>query len=508
MRIFITILMFAWLNNLLAQDNGYKSYNFISESYSAELIDSVWPTEEGYIALADHFEQTGIAESVVMILDSERSVLDTLYIPYGGYTGQHSMLKINNNKFLTYGSFYPYGSWDRYGFLCMTDAELNILFLNVVEPEESEENVQIFDVVLNEEGTLDVVVDRHLGEEYHNKSLMRIDTEGNTLFTIELEDDYIYTYFGNHFPTDDGNFIMTTRHERPPGSDGSAARVFKSTYEGEILWEVDSIISTGTISSCQPYVQPLDEEHFVLFWCKDSLVAPVGTYLGSNVNMLVFDYDGNQVEEKYLFSPEFYYILNTRVASDGQILIAGVRGGGPPYYAWFAKMNADLEFTEEYNGYVPSTRNTDLLQRAVGFDVNETPDGGLIGSGLCWEALEDGSDVQQDGFTVKIGPDGCWNPDCDDGVIISSVREPVTEEVPPLSVYPNPTADAFTVRLPFVPTQTADYVLYSPSGEQAAAGKLREQETRLSAANLAPGIYFLRVNAPDYVAKVKLVVLP
>ncbi len=479
-------------------NQGYKTYDSLENLPSAEFIEGIFPKAEGYIALSlSAYGPLGnlTKNSVLLNMDNDRNVIDTIHLPLGGNLGSHYLLKINNNKFLACGGFIPpdaISSNERHAFYAIVDGDLNLLFYNEIEPDENTQFVQITSALLTQEGNLDLNITKGGYAEFSDKILRRIDIEGNTIFDLEIQDDWTYTDFGNHFQTSDGNFIMATTHEPATGNSYSHVRIFKSTYEGEIIWETNNIVSTGAADICdEPFIHPLPNDHTLLIFCRDSLTTPFGLHKNTNVNFLIYDADGNEVEERYLLRTSFIFVYNIRMAENGDLLLAGTGFDDHPLHAWFARVNSDLEFVFEAWVYVPSTYQTDLWERCFGYDFNETPDGGYIGSGLGWEALPDGSDVQQDGFTVKFDADGCWNPDCIDPVISSDLRIEVFTPAREVKVYPNPASGSITLDTDF--GSGGRVAVYSATGQQVMYTEPSGSRPTLDISDLASGMYFVHL---------------
>ncbi len=63
-----------------------------------------------------------------------------------------------------------------------------------------------------------------------------------------------------------------------------------------------------------------------------------------------------------------------------------------------------------------------------------------------------------------------------------------------MSVYPNPTTNNVTLKIPDLDSENLSYQIYDITGKQISEAKISKSETEISLENLNASIYFLNIN--------------
>ncbi len=128
--------------------------------------------------------------------------------------------------------------------------------------------------------------------------------------------------------------------------------------------------------------------------------------------------------------------------------------------------------------------------------VHEDKDGGiLIGGKICYlfDTIGYPDGYKASGFLLKLDKDGCYNGDCDGGILLDA-KDPLVSSGLDYKLYPNPVSDVLNIEF----TESSSYelrVMTSDGKVQYAEKSVRDAKKEIETKSWPEGIYFILIKS-------------
>ncbi|SEQ46139.1 T9SS type A sorting domain-containing protein [Neolewinella agarilytica] len=345
-------------------------------------------------------------------------------------------------------------------------------------------------------------------------SLTFYDTGTGEDTTISYRGDYGYPQPGEIKTLANGEILMAfgarDYSSQPPGEERGILQ--KISANGKLLWSKP--IYPGRTFDFQPTILPLPNGDIAYGWTKDSfsLSRPPRFYDTDPVAIFFLDSLG-EFKSRTMLGPVQGQLNNLELLPGGDILGMGWKGmivepGVPGRVGWVFRLSPNGEKIWERLITYPGSTSTYLSF----YDAVETPSGDILLAGV-----RDIEEFNYGSWLVKLGADGCYDPDDCGGVKdtiviyeeVVDIKTPEVIEVG-LDIFPNPTKERFTVQLPsgHETAGSKSLSLFDVSGREVYRQSYvsGEQLTISVDDKWSAGVYLVKLETPLGVAQGKVII--
>jgi hypothetical protein len=341
--------------------------------------------------------------------------------------------------------------------------------------------------------------------------LMLADAQGNYLWHKTYHESDSFSLYPRHvYPAPNGGFLMAGTR-RVFGFDFLETRdplLIRTDSLGNLLWQktyggnsFDDIANAGYLNG-----------EIILFYCQQ--VRPFqGRYISGPVFQKVSDVDGSVVQTKNfpfidgLDMSSFQLVMEEdKIIGVGSVLIVGIEDSLDPGTGRGYTIAVDSNFNELWFQYYTLRDSTpDPGERSYLYDLRPTSDGGYVGAGyvLVFDTATTGANFGYTAWVIKLDSNGCLRQSC-----VNRISEPEfnpAEEVP-LSIYPNPSNQYFTVE--WLGAKNGEAQLLDVQGRVLQRIDLNQGIGILNTAGHLPnGMYLIRVSSSDGEVRTQKVLL-
>ena len=337
------------------------------------------------------------------------------------------------------------------------------------------------------------------------------------------ENNEVVWYYDYKIP--DPNYKITDVGEIVKNSDssliasmrigGSYIQYFSMNTKGKLLWEytektyVDPLI--GDPSTYKPMIAQADGTDIVRAWFWDNN--------GINANLEVSKISNIGIKKWQVKSYERYYNDSLRTP-DKKIwqLIKTKNGdyvgvGGCIYTDYRKDVFHPLDYTAGYAIRIDNNGNLkweryfiDVPKQKYGeqsfYNVAEGDDGSIYMSGILDDSIPNkpGSKLNGNIWLVKVGPDGCITPGCNDTLVEVSTKKILNQHAELLNVYPNPGSNQVNISWKNTPSIPLKLEIRSLSGQLIQSEKIQDNggTSTLNVSHIQSGLYLLTLHGRDW----------
>ena len=320
---------------------------------------------------------------------------------------------------------------------------------------------------------------------------------------------YKMTDVGEIVKNSDTSFITSMR------IGGSYIQYFSMNTKGKLLWEytektyVDPLI--GDPSTFKPMIAPADGTDIVRAWFWDNN--------GINANLEVSKISNTGTKKWQIKSYERYYndSLRTPEKKIWQLIktkngdYVGV--GGCIYNDYRKGVFNPLNYTAGYAIRIDNNGNLkweryfiDVPKQKYGeqsfYNVAEGDDGSIYMSGTLNDSIPNkpGSTSNSNIWLVKVGPDGCITPGCNDTLVEVSTKKILNQHTELLNIYPNPGSNQVNISWKNTPSIPLKLEIRSLSGQLIQSEKIQDNggTSTLNVSHIQSGLYLLTLHGRDW----------
>jgi hypothetical protein len=329
--------------------------------------------------------------------------------------------------------------------------------------------------------------------------MTKVDSLGNEEWTKVLDTGYPQNHGGSVHALPDGGYIVGLEGSLINNQDDELL-LLRTDALGNTLWVRPYQVEDNDHCSTEALLLP--NGGYALRYCKDTF----STVFNRPAKLYATDADGN-LDWEYTFPLTFHGLYRTALTPDGDIIGCGMKmvleEGHPLIYkrlGWMFRMSQEGELLWQ-RSYVPERPLDSLLDWGAQFHhLTATPDGGIAAVGIAPDTIggAGGTDV----WLVKVGPDGCFEPGCDDEIVFSPVSSAgegvlVSEGKAQVRVWPNPATSGVMVSLPMPLHKGAVWSLHDQLGREVRRAVLSagQQEVQVSVEDVPQGLYFWKMGS-------------
>ena len=337
--------------------------------------------------------------------------------------------------------------------------------------------------------------------QYSHNILLKLDTAGQVTHSYPLADvpDYNYQYSEEIIVLPNGEYVMAIGAESDTVDIHGFVR--KTDSIGTTIWQHQlNDYATNAISI---EVMLLQDGNFVVTWFEppNPQTEPKSSHF-----IRCYNPEGGQLWQHTFWSVLGYgwNIQALSLCANGDIICCGYTGnlsvtGNPT--CWMARLSSsgELYWLREYVWWEAASQVMFL------YDLDEDPYGDIVATGVAGLPNSQGI-IDEHAVLLKVNPQGCLSPDCNDTIIVYSVVTGVDSPSPPPSGSPNnseykpfavlydpPAArlHLMAADLEVVGTYINRFTLYDLQGRVAAAQSLAPHQAgyQIDISLLPSGIY-------------------
>ncbi|MEO1515696.1 MAG: hypothetical protein AAFV95_11800 [Bacteroidota bacterium] len=338
----------------------------------------------------------------------------------------------------------------------------------------------------------------------------QIDLDGNILWDAYYRGN-LWAVDGRKMrPTFDGNYVLSHVSKSPYTGGDWTGLVTKLTAKGEKIWETPLDTVLYPFHSSDGPLVGLDDGSFVSAYLTE---VELDINRKDRFYPCVYKLDavGHILWRKVMIDDYANDLLQLRKTKNGEILGVGVAEGLqadpgeqdlPTQGGWLFRLTAEGEKLWERD--LLDTSLTDF--KGIFSDVLELQDGSLLLSGTINSPAPPDDTIfvdNPDVWLLKLGADGCFNPDCGPRQLQLQFLESTTSipSIPKLqniSLSPNPTANVLRLQWEMDKEDLLDAVLFrilNVTGKVYLSGEIssNQKEIALRVDELPPGPYVIQV---------------
>jgi Secretion system C-terminal sorting domain len=311
------------------------------------------------------------------------------------------------------------------------------------------------------------VIDAGINFGISTSFLLKLDSNGDSLWTRIFDSPGIAKSVVQTF---DGGYIFCGQYGTPPAT---SVYLVKTNFFGDTIWTKKGNLGFQ-FGRGEDVVQTPDS-NFVI-------TGTVINGIARNIFLSKIDQFGNVIWTKYYGGNNHDNGYSVDLANNGGFIITG----GTYSYSTGQFANADIWLIRtDNNGDTLWTRSHGGTENEEGFSVKSCIDGGYILTGY--------TGIQPDIFLLKTDSLG-------NAPTITSVEDSPQYKSPVVNVYPNPSKGWIAIEFEArVSSTDLRFSIYDCSGKkirQFDEGSIKtgENHYQLNIANLAKGLYFLKID--------------
>ncbi len=322
--------------------------------------------------------------------------------------------------------------------------------------------------------------------------LIRTDSMGNLIDEYVIPDTAKFAMAGSMQLLPNDKILITYAQEDRDLliPDHYILSLLDTNYQS--IWKEEFEVSPG--NNFVPDITILNDSLIVIGSKAEYREFPGSIWVGS---VRVFGYDllGNRLWTQALPSTDrsIFNLYSLKTSNDGNILGCGWHvnslinegANGTPRMFSLSPSGEVLWDRDYWLELGPNIENFFL-------NASQTSDGGYIAVGNFIDLNNRQDGHFDDILVVKTDSMGCVRTDCDDLVYVST-NEHSDSENKSILLYPNPTKNTLSIKLPTPPNNTKA-LIFNTLGHLVQKETLVTKESSVDVSTLKSGIYFLKIN--------------